>query len=166
MIVPATLEDAPAIAVLEDAAMGHEAWSSAQVREELAAAADGSRVVRILPFSDADTDAAGEAIGWCDLAVGGEGADTADLLRVAVHPAARRRGHAAALLAASTDALPAHVERVLLEVADGNDAARALYGRHGYAEIARRARYYRDGSDAVVMQRVLDRRRDRGEETA
>ena len=162
MIVPATLEDAPAIAVLEDAAMGHEAWTSAQVSEELAAAADGSRVVCVLRVANPDHD----VIGWCDLAVAGEGSDAADLLRIAVHPAARRRGHAAALLAASTDALPAHVERVLLEVADGNDAARALYGRHGYAEIARRARYYRDGSDAVVMQRVLDRRRDRGEETA
>ena len=152
MIVPATLADAAELAVLEAATMGGEAWSPAQVAAELDAAERGARVVRVLRDVDG-----GELAGWCDLAVAG---DSADLLRIAVHPDARRAGHGAALLNVATDALPREVDRVLLEVAAGNAAARALYDRHGFVEIARRARYYRDGSDAVVMQRALDPREE------
>ena len=44
---------------------------------------------------------------------------------------------------------------MLLEVAAGNAAALAFYGAEGFTEVARRRHYYRDGSDAVVMQRAL-----------
>ena len=42
---------------------------------------------------------------------------------------------------------------MMLEVSAVNDAAIAFYLRHGFAEIARRPRYYRDGSDALVLSR-------------
>jgi ribosomal-protein-alanine N-acetyltransferase len=37
-------------------------------------------------------------------------------------------------------------------VHDTNHAARALYAATGFVELARRRRYYRDGSDAVVLE--------------
>ena len=48
-------------------------------------------------------------------------------------------------------------ERMLLEVRVDNDDARAFYAANGYAEIARRPRYYADGAAAVVLERDLSR---------
>ena len=144
-IDPARAADVDALADLEASAMGAEAWSRASVAAEVAAAADG-RVV--LVARDGGTD---DLVGWVDLAVAG---DVADLLRVAVAPVARRRGAAGALLRQAYAVLPVAVDRVLLEVAASNSAARALYADQGFTEIARRAGYYRDGGDALVMQRA------------
>ena len=144
--MPATLAHLDALARLEGEAMGEEAWSRAQVEAELHAS---DRVVRIATGSEDRVDA------YASLAVAG---DTADLLRIAVAPGSRRRGVAAALLADALDALPDSVETVLLEVAEQNTPALALYGRAGFTEIARRQAYYRDGSAAVVMQLRLDSR--------
>ena len=47
--------------------------------------------------------------------------------------------------------------RVLLEVSAVNSAALAFYADTDFVEIDRRRRYYRDGSDAVVMRRSLGR---------
>jgi ribosomal-protein-alanine N-acetyltransferase len=47
-----------------------------------------------------------------------------------------------------------------LEVAEHNDAARALYAKLGYEEAGRRAAYYAgEGGavDAIVMRRTLPR---------
>ena len=43
---------------------------------------------------------------------------------------------------------------MLLEVSARNTGALAFYGAEGFTEIARRRRYYRDGADAVVMERA------------
>jgi ribosomal-protein-alanine N-acetyltransferase len=82
--------------------------------------------------------------------------EVAELQRIATVPAARRTGVAAALL----DAVDGHcaacgAERLLLEVRDDNVAARDFYAGAGFAEIARRGRYYRDGTDAVVLERFV-----------
>lgn len=88
-------------------------------------------------------------------------ADEAELLTLAVAPAARRRGIAARLLAAFLDrAGRAGASRAFLEVAADNAAARALYARAGFAESGRRPRYYRrpDGTatDALILALSLD----------
>ena len=44
---------------------------------------------------------------------------------------------------------------MLLEVSAANAGAIAFYEAHGFARIDVRRRYYRDGSDAVVMLREL-----------
>ena len=49
----------------------------------------------------------------------------------------------------------AGADRVLLEVAASNVAARELYRAHGYVEISRRRAYYADGDDALVLARAL-----------
>ncbi|MCL5777692.1 GNAT family N-acetyltransferase [Limibaculum sp. FT325] len=87
-------------------------------------------------------------------------ADEAELLTIAVRPEGRGRGLGARLLAeALAAARVAGAARMILEVADGNAPARALYARGGFAVIARRRDYYRhpDGSreDAVVLARDL-----------
>ncbi len=83
--------------------------------------------------------------------------DFVDLLRIGVVPAARRGGVALALHhAAAADARTEGAERVLLEVSEANTGARAFYTRLGYVEIDRRPGYYRDGSDALVLELPLD----------
>jgi [ribosomal protein S18]-alanine N-acetyltransferase len=46
---------------------------------------------------------------------------------------------------------------MLLEVSARNTDALAFYAAADFVEIDRRRRYYRDGSDAVVMRRSLGR---------
>jgi ribosomal protein S18 acetylase RimI-like enzyme len=79
--------------------------------------------------------------------------DVVDLQRVAVRPDFRRLGVARRLLTTALEQTGAG--RMLLEVAAGNAAALAFYAAEGFTEIDRRPGYYRDGSDAVVMERSL-----------
>jgi ribosomal-protein-alanine N-acetyltransferase len=83
-------------------------------------------------------------------------ADEAEILTLAVPPPARRRGLGLALMrAALAEAAARGARAMFLEVAAGNEAARALYGALGFAEVGRRRRYYADGADAVVLRRDL-----------
>jgi len=95
------------------------------------------------------------------LAAGAE----AEILTLGVLPKFRRRGIAAGMLASVANRLSgAGCRRLLLEVAEDNEAARALYGKLGFAEIGRRPSYYRRAAGAVagaiVLARALDRRED------
>ena len=82
--------------------------------------------------------------------------DVAELQRIATVPAARRTGVAHALLGAVVaHAAASGAERLLLEVRDDNVAAAAFYARAGFTEIARRAGYYRDATEAVVLERFV-----------
>jgi ribosomal-protein-alanine N-acetyltransferase len=82
--------------------------------------------------------------------------DVVELQRIAVDPASRRSGVATALLEDVVDlAVAAGAVRILLEVREDNHGALAFYGGTGFRELDRRPRYYRDGSAAVVMQRLL-----------
>jgi [ribosomal protein S18]-alanine N-acetyltransferase len=84
-------------------------------------------------------------------------ADQAEVLTLAVAPAARRRGIGAALLAAAMqDAGRRGAAALFLEVAGANAAARALYARMGFRDVGRRRRYYADGTDALVMRAALN----------
>lgn len=70
-----------------------------------------------------------------------------------VHPDFRRMGVGGRLLAECERAL--HTPHVRLTLRVGNDAALQLYRRMGYQEIERWPRYYRDGEDAIVMEKAL-----------
>jgi ribosomal-protein-alanine acetyltransferase len=79
-------------------------------------------------------------------------ADEVELLSIAVEPGLRRRGVAGALLCElHRHACAGGARVVFLEVKASNEAARALYLGHGYAEVGLRPRYYSDGEDAVLM---------------
>ena len=82
--------------------------------------------------------------------VAGEG----ELLRMAVHPNARRQGAGRALvgavLSAIADACPHGVH---LEVRASNVEARRLYARHGFVDNGRRRDYYQaPREDAILMR--------------
>ena len=83
-------------------------------------------------------------------------ADEAEILTLAVRPAARRGGLGGRLVeTAVVRAAALGAERRFLEVAEDNVAARALYARTGFTEAGRRRGYYAraDGSreDALVL---------------
>ncbi|MBX2989236.1 MAG: GNAT family N-acetyltransferase [Bdellovibrionaceae bacterium] len=71
---------------------------------------------------------------------------------LATHPEFRRRGAMRLLLQRVIDAHSQKIWR--LEVHEDNAAAIALYRQLGFQKIARRARYYRDGGAALLMERA------------
>ena len=98
--------------------------------------------------------------GAAGVALGRVAADEAELLTLAVHPEARRRGRGRRLLAAfERDAMARGAARAFLEVAADNLAARSLYAAAGYQEAGRRSGYYRDAEDgredAMVLAKPL-----------
>ena len=87
-------------------------------------------------------------------------AGEAEVLTVAVDPAARRQGVGASLMARFLGEARARGAAVaFLEVAADNDTALRLYASAGFAQTGRRRGYYHrpDGSliDAIVMQRTV-----------
>ena len=87
-------------------------------------------------------------------------AGEAEVLTLAVNSACRRMGMARRLVeAAARVAHDAGAASLFLEVAEDNAAALALYRGGGFAQIGRRAGYYRrnDGPamDALVLKRDL-----------
>ena len=137
---PGVAGDVPALAGIDAHSPGG-GWSLAAFEQELGLA--WSRTV----VAEADGVAVGFAVYWV---VVGE----LELLNVAVHPAARRRGVGRRLmdhLAAEARGLGA--TRILLEVRRSNAAARSLYRSLGFVESGVRAGYYDDGrEDAVQME--------------
>ncbi|BDG70842.1 hypothetical protein Rmf_07710 [Roseomonas fluvialis] len=95
----------------------------------------------------------GDPVGF---AMGRVAAQEAEVLTLAVHPAARRGGAGAALMRAlMTAAAQRGASDMFLEVSEQNAAARRLYARLGATEAGRRRRYYPDGSDALVLRLAL-----------
>lgn len=135
---PATEADIDAIADSEEHNLGADAWSAGLVAEGVRGA------LPTVHYLVAESD--GEVVGH---AVASVVDDLVELQRIAVAPASRRTGVASALLDAVV-ALPGG--RVLLEVREDNDAALGFYAARGFVELARRPRYYRDGSTAIVME--------------
>jgi ribosomal-protein-alanine N-acetyltransferase len=113
----------------------HEAWDAASFAVQLS-----------LPGGFGLIDTAGFVLLR---ALAGE----AELLTLAVVPLARRQGHGRALLtAAKTHAAERGAEVLFLEVAEGNQAARALYTNAGAEPVGRRRNYYPNGGDALVCR--------------
>lgn len=89
----------------------------------------------------------GYALGWV-------AADEAQLMSIAVEPAARGLGVGRALLARFLEAMPEEgVHTIVLEVRVSNAAARRLYEAAGFVPVGSRRRYYADGEDAVTYRR-------------
>ena len=143
MLRPAGPGDVPALVRLEAALFGADAWGDAAVHGELTG--PGRRSV----VAEAD----GTVVGYAVTLLVGE---LVDLQRIAVDIGHRRAGLAARLLDQLTVAARADgADRMLLEVSDRNEGAVAFYEAQGFARIDVRRRYYRDGSDALVLSRPL-----------
>ena len=142
---PADAGDVDAIAALEEAAFPRDPWSTGLVEEGV--------LGRVPTTSYLVAERDRSFVGYAAVSVV---QDVAELQRIAAVAGARRTGVATALLAAvDARAAAGGAERLLLEVREDNVAAIAFYARAGFAEIARRPRYYRDGTDAVVLERFV-----------
>jgi ribosomal-protein-alanine N-acetyltransferase len=107
-----------------------------------------------VPFLVAEQRGTGVIAGY---AIAHVGADEGEILNLGVAPAHRGRGVGRALVEQMLAALRSHGARVVyLEVRESNVVARRLYESLGFAEVARRARYYRRPvEDAVVLRNTL-----------
>lgn len=76
--------------------------------------------------------------------------DDHEIIKIGVLPEYRRQGIARRLIQQSTDA----AKRCLIDVAADNRAAIQFYQALGFREIARRRKYYANGSDAVIMEKA------------
>jgi len=141
-LLPMTGAHLPAVSELERVLFPDDPWSERTLRAELAApnrhylvAADGPDLVGYGGIADL----AGEA----------------HIMTIGVREDHRRNGIGGRLLRALLDqAAVWRCARVLLEVAADNQAAQAMYARHGFTAIGVRKNYYAaTGTDAVVMAR-------------
>jgi ribosomal-protein-alanine N-acetyltransferase len=83
--------------------------------------------------------------------------EDAEIDFVAVAPEFRRWGIGKHLVSnAVQHAIAKGGRRVLLEVAESNEAAIALYAQLMFVEIARRKRYYKGKEDALIMERKIN----------
>ncbi|MDN6328148.1 MAG: GNAT family N-acetyltransferase [Brachybacterium sp.] len=145
---PATLEDVEDIAVAELELFPDEAWNVFQLAEEIA------HPDRRYVVAARGVDGAGTLLGYAGIMLAG---DLADLHTIGTREESRGIGRA--LLAwCEQQAREGGAQRMLLEVREDNDRARAVYAAAGYREIDRRRGYYRIRGrriDALVMQRDL-----------
>ena len=149
MIRPARATDLGALLEIEQAAQ-ISPWSETALSQSLHAGL-GVWV---------SEDAAGQVQGWAGLRVV---ADEAEILNIAVHPAAQRQGMARALMQAVLEAaVQSGVEKVFLEVRAGGEAAQALYLSLGFVACGRRKGYYATAAggreDALLMRWDCPRR--------
>ena len=106
----------------------------------------------------------------CDagFAVGQVIVNEAELFLIMTKPEHRKQGVGQRILAMfEQQAFQNAVRRIILEVADTNAAAQALYSANGYQQIAVRKNYYTfpDGShaDAIVMEKYLQKTAEKTE---
>lgn len=142
----ATRGDLPALAALE-AACFPDPWSERSLHGQLRA--EGSLILVAAEDGPLAPGRRPPLVGYASFRGAGE---EADLLRVAVLPEARGGGLGRRLLATGLERLRRDgVELCHLEVRPGNHPALALYRALGFSRVGRRAAYYADGSDALVL---------------
>ncbi|WP_241666828.1 GNAT family N-acetyltransferase [Muricoccus nepalensis] len=136
---PVSAAEAPVLAALHAAAFPpEERWGESAIRLMLA-------------LEGAFGLAVGEEPAGFVLARAAAG--EAEVLTLAVDPAAQRAGLGGALLgAAVAEVARRGASALFLEVSERNAPARALYARAGAAQVGLRRRYYPDGSDALVLR--------------
>jgi ribosomal-protein-alanine N-acetyltransferase len=140
-IRPAGPADLQAVLELDQVCFGSEALSPASWADEFGRIGQ-DRVVLV-----ADE---GGVVGYVVLLVPPVAEDPVDLLRIAVTPPERHTGIGGQLLTAVLASAAGRT--MLLEVAEGNKSASALYAGAGFVEISRRQGYYPGGEDALIMQ--------------
>ena len=136
----ARVEDIPAIGALERACFS-DPWPESFIERRL----------------DKLLVAQGEDGAFLGYAAWDSVLDEGSLDSIAVDPASRRQGAADALVEAVLRlGRERHLTFITLEVRASNDAAIALYEKHGFVPAGRRTNYYeRPREDAIIMTLVL-----------
>ncbi|MFF0264946.1 GNAT family N-acetyltransferase [Kribbella sp. NPDC004536] len=134
-------DDLPSLVALDAVCFGAEAWSEIAWVDEFERLSE-DRVVLV-----ADE---GAVVGFVVLLLPPVVEDVVEVLRIAVAPEERRTGIGGQLMTIALERCAGRT--VLLEVAAGNESARALYAGFGFEEISRRRGYYAGGEDAVIMR--------------
>ncbi|MFV0405773.1 MAG: GNAT family N-acetyltransferase [Propioniciclava sp.] len=136
----ATSDDLDAVERLERAGFGDRRWSRASWAEAVASVRTEVLVARQEAVAQ----------GVIVLSVAG---DVADLDRIIVGADHRGAGVARRLLVAGSRAARKRgARRILLEVAETNQAALKLYRAAGFGQIGTRRDYYGPGQDALIME--------------
>jgi ribosomal-protein-alanine N-acetyltransferase len=140
-----TWQDIPALTALEPVLFADDAWSEQTWWAELAGRPRRSYVVGEL---------SGAVVGYAGIDLGGE---VADVMTIALAPAARGHGLGTALMRWIIDrAGRAGAEFLMLEVRADNAVAQRLYSAAGFETLTVRRRYYQPGDvDALIMRLPL-----------
>ena len=146
-----TWTDIPRLALLETELFAGDAWSEQAWWAELAMRPRRDYVV-LTAAADTDAD---EILGYAGLDLGGE---VADVMTIAVAPAAQGLGLGSQLLDLVVErAREAGAAYLMLEVRDDNQPAKKLYARAGFERLTVRRRYYQPGDvDALVLRKILE----------
>lgn len=82
--------------------------------------------------------------------------DESDVIRIAVDKEYQGKGYGKELLTYSFQYLKIlGVNKIMLEVSDINDRAIGLYKSLGFKQIFVRKKYYSDGSNALIFEKIL-----------
>jgi [ribosomal protein S18]-alanine N-acetyltransferase len=136
----ASVADLPRLAAIDADSRGG-GWSKESLARELELAWSRVEVAQL----EGEGSIVGFSVVWT---IDGE----LQLLDIAVAKEQRRRGIGRMLLERVTRRATELGATVTLEVRQGNEAARALYGALGFRETGKRRGYYQaDGEDAVLM---------------
>ncbi|MBU0712354.1 ribosomal protein S18-alanine N-acetyltransferase [bacterium] len=83
--------------------------------------------------------------------------DEAHIANIAIHPDNRKMGYGEQLLNWIFDfCRKKGAMTISLEVSEINEAARQLYSKTGFKSVGRRAKYYEDRSDALILTKILE----------
>ena len=139
-----TLDDVPAVGVLEHKLFPIDAWPVQMFLDELSQPETRRYLV---------AETAGGIVGYAGLMCI---EPIADVQTIAVVPEHEGRGIGSTLLTQLIEeARHRGAADVLLEVRADNPRAQQLYVRFGFEQIHVRPRYYRDGVDALIMRLPL-----------
>jgi ribosomal protein S18 acetylase RimI-like enzyme len=141
VIQQATWHDLRAIVALEKACFGRDAWPWVDVLAALIFA-DTVRLKAV---------AKGQAVGFV-IGDRRRRQGVGWIASLGVHPDLRRRGIGRQLLEACERELA--MPRIRLTLRRSNTSARRLYEEAGFVEIDVWSRYYLDGEDGVVMEKI------------
>ena len=157
LVTPMRENHVPQIAAIERETFSLP-WDEASIRGELNNPLALWLVAEDAKGAAAESAAGGRAAGTVLGYVGSQTVfEDADILNVAVLPAARRRGIAGALMRELERLLiPKGVGQITLEVRASNLPAIRLYEKLGYAQVGLRRNYYeKPREDALILQKKL-----------
>jgi len=141
-----TWRDIPVLAAVEPELFAHDAWSERTWWAELAGRPRRSYVVG---------EQGGVLVGYAGVDRGGQ---VADVMTIAVVPAAQGQGLGALLMDwLIVAARSGGAEHLMLEVRADNVAAQRLYSKMGFVMLTVRRKYYQPGDvDAHIMRLHLN----------